>query len=149
MTEPPEWVMERWRSLPRQRLTADDPGDDPISSRLAYALSNGLSLDVLYAEPGNLARRVVRPQQLERVLNGSVGRLYIIAFDETTAENRHFRLDRIRDARIPRGASRLERACRRHRRNQTGVSADSGHRTSKPRTNAGSLNGTIGSRIDG
>ena len=99
--DPPAWAIEKWRRLPRVRLATSDLGKDPISTRLAYALKNKVAVEMLYAEPGNKARRTVRPKYIERVINNRVGTLYMSAYDESEAEDRMFRLDRIREARVP------------------------------------------------
>ena len=98
MREVPERVLREWRNLPRIPLSGDDLGDDNVSRCIAYALEKGSVVHVLYAEPGNLARRSIWPKRLERVLKGSVGTDYMIAFDEIEQQDLTFRLDRVREA---------------------------------------------------
>jgi len=96
--------LSEWQSLDRTRLSPTQVGSDPIGRRIAYALENGFSLEILYATPNKpLSRRVIWPKAAERVHGSGSSGVYIRAYCEMRGEERTFRLDRIRNARVPDG----------------------------------------------
>lgn len=103
--------LDDWKKLPRRRLDADDlDGSDRVSKCIAYALKNGVSLEILYAAPDDLTRRTVWPKRVERVKTNQYGAAYMRAYCELRGEDRTFRLDRIREARVPDGPTELNGA---------------------------------------
>jgi predicted DNA-binding transcriptional regulator YafY len=100
--------LEEWKALPRRQLKSSELGSDPVSLRVAYALDNGLSLEILYASSDNLTRRTIWPKYVERVSTDRYGTTYLRAYCETRGEDRTFRLDRMREARVPDGPPELQ-----------------------------------------
>lgn len=103
----PPMSLDDWKELPRRRLESRELGSDPVSERIAYALDNGLSVEILYASTDNLTRRTVWPKHIHRVKTDRYGTTYLRAYCETRGEDRTFRLDRIREARVPDGPPEL------------------------------------------
>ena len=104
----PPMSLDDWKGLPRQQLKSSELGRDAVSERVAYALDNGLALEILYASSDNLTRRTVWPKYVERVKGERYSANYIRAYCETRQEDRTFRIDRIREARVPDGPPELQ-----------------------------------------
>jgi hypothetical protein len=108
----PPGGLDDWQKLPRRRLDASELNGDEVSKRIAFALDNGLSVEITYASPDNLTKRTVWPKHLERVTTNHYGATYLRAYCETRGEDRTFRLDRIREARVPDGPPELATVAR-------------------------------------
>lgn len=105
----PPSELDDWKNAPRQRLSADDLGSDPVSKRIGYALANGLCVEITYGAPKGLTARTVWPKYLELVPDFGGGAVYMRARCELRGEDRTFRLDRVREARVPDGPATLRK----------------------------------------
>ena len=105
----PPSELDDWKNAPRQRLSADDLGSDPVSKRIGYALANGLRVEITYGAPKGVTARTVWPKYLELVPDFGGGAVYMRAHCELRDEERTFRLDRVREARAPDGPANLRK----------------------------------------
>ena len=105
----PPSELDDWKDAPRQRLSSEDLGDDPVSKRIGYALANGLCVEITYGAPKGVTARTVWPKYLELVPDFGGGAVYMRAHCELRDEDRTFRLDRVREARVPDGPANLRK----------------------------------------
>ena len=105
----PPSELDDWKNAPRQRLSADNLGSDPVSKRISYALANGLCVEITYGAPKRVTVRTVWPKYIELVPEFGGGAVYMRARCELRGEDRTFRLDRVREARVPDGPANLRK----------------------------------------
>lgn len=105
----PPSELDDWKNAPRQRLSAENLGNDPVSKRISYALANGLCVEIAYGAPKGVTARTVWPKYIELVPDFGGGAVYMRARCELRGEDRTFRLDRIQEARVPDGPADLRK----------------------------------------
>lgn len=89
--------LARWKRMAKKPIDRDSLQDDDLGLRLAYAIQQGLKVEMLYTGGSQpLHRRIVKPREMfERD-----GYVYVRGFCNLRNEKRTFRLDRIVGTRI-------------------------------------------------
>lgn len=92
-----ERELARWKRMSKRPIDRDLLEEDDLGLRLAYAIQQGLKVEILYSGGSQpLQRRIVKPGEMfERD-----GYFYVQGFCNLRNEKRTFRLDRIVGARI-------------------------------------------------
>jgi predicted DNA-binding transcriptional regulator YafY len=99
--------IREWSSRPALDVPTAALGDSGVAKRLRYALEEGQRLEITYAAPDELSRRVIRPKSLFRRQTHGVPCIYIRAYCELDQDDRTFRFDRIKVASVPEGPADL------------------------------------------